>query len=158
MSDDAPVEPLDDDLTKELEDPPTDLDEELDDAADELSGLDTEIQGLIGSVREDTDALRLAVRYEGQSIEPLFVRGDVREQFPPADLRQRMEELTLKGLGEPAQEASLYDFGSLDATIRWYDEVLVAVFPSGEWSGMMFVFDRQESPLVDLVGEFLSDD
>lgn len=158
MSDDAPVEPLDDELTKELEDPPTDLDEELDDAADELSGLDSEIQELIDAVRADTGSLRLAVRYDGQSIEPLFVRDDVREQFPPEALRQRMEELTLKGLGEPAQESSLYDFGGLDATIRWYEEVLVAVFPSGEWSGIMFVFDRQESPLVDLVGEFLSDD
>ncbi|MFC7137050.1 hypothetical protein ACFQRB_12450 [Halobaculum litoreum] len=158
MTDDAPAEPLDEALTEEAEDPPTDLDEELDGAADELATLDTEIRDLIESVREDVETLRTAVRYEGQAIEPLFVRDDVREQFPPAELRQRMEELVLKGLGDPQRDAPLHDYGTLDATIRWYDEVLVASFPTGEWSGILFVFDREASPLVDLVGRHLDDD
>ena len=157
MTDDAPVEPLDEALTEELEDPPDDLDEELDDAADALATLDSEIRDLIQAVRQDIGTLRTAVRYEGRAIEPLFVRDDVREQFPPAELRQRMEELVLKGLGDPQRDAPLHDYGTLDATIRWYDEVLVASFPTGEWSGIVFVFDRAESPLVDLVDRYLDD-
>ncbi|MFC7071360.1 hypothetical protein [Halobaculum lipolyticum] len=158
MSDDAPAEPVDEELTEELADPPSDLDEELDGAADELATLDPEIRDLIEAVRDDEGTLRVAVRYEGREIEPLFVRDDVRELFPPTELRQRMEELVLKGLGDPKRDAPLHDYGSLDATIRWYDEVLVASFPSGEWSGILFVFDRAEAPLVDLVGRYLDDD
>jgi RNA polymerase subunit RPABC4/transcription elongation factor Spt4 len=131
-------------------------------------------------VRADERALRLAVHFEGQAIEPLFVRDDVRAQFPPTELRQRLEELALKGLGDPQRDEPLYDFGTLDATIRWYDEVLVATFPTGEWSGLLFVFDasrsestgrsltewsgllfvfdHDESPLADLVGEHLDGD
>lgn len=156
MSDDASAgSPAN--LDEELEDPPDDLDEELDDAADELDSLDPEVRDLVESVRDDDGTLRLAVRYEGQEVEPLFVRDDVRRQYGPPELRQRLEELALKGLGDPTRDEPLYDFGSLDATIRWYDEVLVASFPSGEWSGMLFVFDREEAPLVDLVGEYLDD-
>ncbi|WP_435065983.1 hypothetical protein [Halobaculum sp. EA56] len=157
MSDDAPVERTDDDLLEELEDPPADLDEELDGADADLDALDPEIRELIDSLRADVGTLRLAVRYEGQAVEPLFVRDDVRERFSPGELRQRMEELALKGLGDPTRDEPLYDYGTLDATIRWYDEALVASFPSGEWSGLLFVFDREAAPLVDLVGEYLDD-
>ena len=144
---------------QEIEDAPDDLeglDDELDEIESDLADLDAEIQNLIDAVRERTDAsLRLAVRYSGDESDPLFVREDLRERYSEPELAERIEALVVKGLGDPPREESLYDFGRLDATIRWYDEVLVATFPYREWSGLIFSFDREDSPLVDLAAQFL---
>jgi len=142
-----------------IEDAPDDidgLDEELDEMESDLADLDAEIRDLIDAVRDRTDAsLRLAIRYSGDDSTPLFVRQDVRERYSEPELAERIEALVVKGLGDPPREESLYDFGRLDATIRWYDEVMVATFPYREWSGLVFAFDRDESALVDLAAEFL---
>lgn len=137
-------------------DPPEDLDEELEEFEEDLDEMDAEIRSLIDAIREETDiALRLGVRYAGDDVDLLFVREDVREHYTPPELEQRVETLVMKGLGDPPREESLFDFGTLDATIRWYDEALVAHFPYREWSGLVFTFDRRASPLVDLAKEFL---
>lgn len=146
----------------EIEDAAADvseLDAELDAIEPDLEeDLDVEISNLIQAVREQPDvSLEIAVHFSGDESTALFVREDIREQFSEPELADRVEALAMKGLGDPPREESLYDFGRLDATIRWYDEVLVAVFPYGEWSGIVFTFDRDESPLVDLAAEYLHD-
>lgn len=144
-----------------IEDAPDDidgLDEELGEMESDLADLDAEIRDLIDAVRERTDVtLRLVVRYSGDESDPLFVREDIGERYSEPELAERIEALVVKGLGDPPREESLYDFGRLDATIRWYDEVMVATFPYREWSGLVLTFDRDESPLVDLAAEFLRD-
>lgn len=135
-----------------------DLDEELEEYEDDLADIDTEIRELIASMREETDAsIRLVIRYSGDSTDTLFVREDIRELYSDPELEERIEALTVKGLGDPPREEALYDFGRLDATIRWYDDVIVAHFPYREWSGLAFSFDRRESPIVDLAARFLDD-
>lgn len=135
---------------------PQDLDEELEEFEEDLDDVDQEIRDLIEALRESEDAsLRLAVRYSGDDSTVLFVRNDIDEQYADHELEERIEALIVKGLGDPPREESLYDFGRLDATVRWYDEVIAVHFPYREWSGLVFTFDRQASPLVDLANEHL---
>jgi len=102
--------------------------------------------------------LRLAVRFSGDESDVLFIREDVREQYTDSELEERIETIVMKGLGDPPREQPLFDFGTLDATIRWYENVQVAHFPYREWSGLAFVFDRRESPIVDLAKQHLQDE
>lgn len=137
-------------------DPPQDLDEELEEFEEDLDDVDQEIRDLIEALRESEDAsLRLAVRYSGDDSTVLYVRDDIDDQFAAHELEQRVEALIVKGLGDPPREESLYDFGRLDATVRWYDDVIAVHFPYREWSGLVFTFDRQASPLVDLANQYL---
>ena len=140
-------------------DPPADLDEEMEGLESDLHSMSEEIRGLVDALREETDAsLRTAIRYSGDDWDLLFAREDIAERFSDPELEERAQALVVKGLGDPPREESLYDFGRLDAVLRWYDEVLVAHFPFREWSGLVFTFDRGASPIVDLAGEYLHDD
>jgi hypothetical protein len=142
-------------MAEDTGDPPTEF---ADIDAGELADLDSEVRGLIDALRAETEAsLRLAIRYTADEYEVLFAREDVTEQFPDPELEQRVETLVMKGLGDPPQETSLFDFGNLDATVRFYDHAHVVHFPYREWSGFVFVLDRQTTPLVDLMNDHLSD-
>lgn len=137
------------------EDPPDEL-EAFDES--ELDDVDEDVRDLIDDLREESDAsLRLAIQYTADDYEVLFAREDIADQFPGPELEQRVETLVMKGLGDPPQENTLFDFGSLESTVRFYDNALVAHFPYREWSGYVFTLDRTEAPLVDLVGEHLDD-
>lgn len=149
-------------LPKEMVDAPTDppgsLDEELEEYAEDLGDVDDDVRELIAALTEETDAsLRLGVRYSGDDEDVVYLREDIRAQYTDPELEARVDALVVKGLGDPPREESLYDFGRLDATFRWYDEVLVTHFPYREWSGLVFTFDRYESTLVDLAQEYLED-
>ncbi|WP_435334395.1 hypothetical protein [Haloarchaeobius sp. TZWWS8] len=117
---------------------------------------DRDLRSLVSQLDEETDtSLRLVFRYDGEERELVHVRDDVREQFTGHELDERVKTLALKGLGDPPTEQSLYDFGGLNATLRFFDEVVVATFPDEEWSGVVVVFERQASPLVDTTLSFL---
>ncbi len=137
-------------------DPPQDLDEELTEFEDDLDDVDPEARDLIEALRDADDAsLRLAAQYSGDDATLLFVSEAIDARYADHELEARVEALVVKGLGDPPREEQLHDFGRLDATVRWYDEVMVAHFPYREWSGLVFTFDRQASPLVDLAGDYL---
>ena len=139
------------------DEPPQDLDEELDEFDEDLGEVDPEVRDFIDALRDREDtSLRLAVQYSGDDSTVLFVREDIDQQYAEHELEARVEALIVKGLGDPPREESLYDFGRLDATVRWYDEVMVVHFPYREWSGLVFTFDRRESPIVDLAADYLS--
>jgi hypothetical protein len=141
---------------EDIENPPDEL-EAIDES--ELDDVDGEVRGLIEDLREETDAsLRLAIRYTADDYEVLFAREDVAEQFPGPELEERVETLVMKGLGDPPTENALFDFGSLDATVRFYENAHVVHFPYREWSGFVFVLERQAAPLVDMVDDHLADD
>jgi hypothetical protein len=138
---------------------PEELDEELTEYEGDLADVDEDVRGLVGALRDETDAsLRLAVRYSGDDYDVLFARPDVSEQFTEPELETRVETLVFKGQGDPPTETALGDFGTLEAVMRWYEGVIVAHFPVREWSGLVFTFDRRESPIVDLANRYLDDD
>lgn len=129
--------------------------EELDDIDDDLDDASDEVGAVVDHIRDaDEGALRLVVRYGGDDHEAVYVRGDIADQFSETELEERIETLVMKGLGDPAQEGALYDFGGLDATVRWYDAVVVAHFPVREWSGLAFTFDRRTDSLDAIVDEY----
>ncbi|NHN60643.1 MULTISPECIES: hypothetical protein [Halorussus] len=141
------------------QEPQENLDEELEEISDDLEDVNADIRDLIDQLRDRRAApLRLAVRFSGDESDVLFIREDVREQYTDAELEERIETIVMKGLGDPPREEPLFDFGTLDATVRWYENVQVAHFPYREWSGLAFVFDRHESPIVDLAKRHLQDE
>ncbi|QLH79756.1 hypothetical protein HZS55_21750 [Halosimplex rubrum] len=130
-------------------------DEELDDIESDLADASDEGREIVDGIREsDEGALRAAARYGGDDHEVVYLREDIAAQFTDAELEERVETLVMKGLGDPAQEGALFDFGTLDATVRWYDSVVVAHFPVREWSGLVFTFDRESQSLGDIVDEY----
>lgn len=140
------------------QEPPQDLDEELEEFEDDIETVDPEFRQLLDALRESDDAsLRLAIQYSGDDATVLFIREDIDNQYADHELEARIEALIVKGLGDPPREESLYDFGRLDATVRWYDEVMAVHFPYREWSGLVFTFDRKKSPIVDLAQDYLSE-
>lgn len=137
-----------------MDSPPDEL-EEIEDEA--LADVDSEVRALIDELEAETDSsLRLVVRYEADDYEVLFAREDIAAQFPGPELQERVETLVMKGLSDPPQESTLFDFGSLDATVRFYHNAHVVHFPSREWAGFVFVLERQDAPLVDLIDNHLS--
>ena len=107
---------------------------------------------------ESDDSLRLVVRYRGDEHEVLYARADVEERFGDDELDERAKALVLRAIGDPPREPELDDLGSLEATLRWYDSSLVATFPYREWSGVVAVFDRSSSALVDAALDNLYDE
>lgn len=122
--------------------------EDAEEAIEEVH--DEALRSLVADLRENTDAsLRMVFRYEGEEYDLVYVRDDVREQFPEPHLQQRVETLMMKGLGDPQSQSALHDFGELSATVRWFENALVAFFPDDEWAGVIVVLDRTESELID---------
>jgi hypothetical protein len=132
----------------------------MDEAEDAVNAVeDRRLRGLVEELHESVDAsLRLAFRYEGEDYDLVHVSDAVNAQYTDDELRERVKTLLLKALGDPPREQALYDFGELNSTVRFFDEVVVAAFPDEEWSGVVVVFDREESPLVDTTLDYLQVD
>ncbi len=117
-----------------------------------------DLRGIVGTLREESEAnVRMLFHYDGEETDAAFVQDDVRELYPGDQLDDRMHTLMLKGLGDPPNQDALHDYGTLAATVRWYDEVVVAYFPDDEWSGVIVVLERQGSSFVDDVLEAMDD-
>jgi hypothetical protein len=107
------------------------------------------LRGFVRALRtESDDSLRLVVRYRGDEHEVLYVRDDVRDTLGDG-LEERAKALAFRGVGDPPREPGTEGLGTLESTLRWYENALVATFPYREWSGVVAVFDRDESALVD---------
>jgi hypothetical protein len=118
------------------------------------------LREFVRALRAESDgALRAIVRYdaEAERYETRFLREDLAERFDESERAARAEALSVQALGDPTEEAALPDFGELEATMRWYADVVVATFPTGEWSGVVATLDRTDSPLVDVALEHLDD-
>lgn len=121
----------------------------------DIESLDEEVRELIDAILAESDErLRLIVSYDGDDFELVYAREDVTDGFTEQELTTRVETVVMQSLGEPETEGPLYDFGALDATVRWYDEAAVAHLPTGEWSGLLFTFDRTTESLAELAGQF----
>jgi hypothetical protein len=137
---------------------PDPTEEALEEVSADVSGdaedLDDEAKELVDAILDGSgDTVRMAIQYSGDEYDLLFVREDVEAQFSEAEMAERVKTLMFKGLGDPVEESALFDFGHLDATVRWYDSVVVASFPVREWSGLVFTFDRVTDSLLDLADE-----
>ncbi|RDZ66288.1 hypothetical protein C5B90_08065 [Haloferax sp. Atlit-12N] len=118
---------------------------------------DTPIRQFVRSLHDLDEAdVRAVGQYDGEAFELLYLREDIEEALEPDARTERVKTLVLKALGEPVNEPELDGYGDLNAVIRWFDEVVVAIYPHDEWSGAIATFDRANSPLVDLASKHLS--
>lgn len=121
----------------------------------DVDSLDEPVRELIDRILEEGgDTLRLVARYDRGDYEVVYARDDVTEGFSEPELTTRVETFVMQGMGEPEREGTLYDFGELDATVRWYDEAVVAHVPVSEWTGLVFTFDRTTESLAALASQF----
>lgn len=129
-----------------------DVDEiDADEIDADVADVDDDAQELLDAILDSSgETVRSAIRYSGDDYELLYVREDVAAQYTDVERDELVETLVMKGMSDPAEEGALFDFGHLDATVRWYDAVVVAHFPVREWSGLVFTFDRVSESLLDL--------
>lgn len=131
------------------------LDQELTEV-EELDALDANIRQLVDEINEETaSSLRIAVHFSGDEHTLLFVRDDVEANSSAAQLAEKAKSLVVLALSDPPRQRDLAEFGDLDATVRWYDDVVVTCIPIREWSGLVFAFDKQAAPVVDLARKYL---
>jgi hypothetical protein len=129
---------------------------EVAEAAADAGDDDGPLSEFAAALRDATDeSLRSVTRYDGERHELLYRRADLREATDPAAERERVETLVMKALGDVRKESTLDDYGPLQATVRYFEHVVVAVYPTGDWSGVVATFDREASPLVDAAVEHL---
>jgi hypothetical protein len=133
---------------------------DVDDASDDLNDVepalgdettDGPLADLVRALRSAAgDDVRSIVRYGADEHRLVYLREDLRDRYDEAARRDRVETLVMKALADPTDDAVLDDYGVLEATLRWFDEAVVAVYPTGDWSGVVVTFDRRRSPLVDV--------
>lgn len=103
-----------------------------------MTGTDDE---LVDALRARVgDALRVVGRHDGDSWTVAFVREDVRDSYGRNALDDIAGDLVLGGM-ESAQQESLYDLGSLHATVRLFDDGIVAHVPADDRSGHVVSFE-----------------
>lgn len=120
----------------------------------DLQSMSRDAQELIDALLDD-DRLRVIVRYDGDDPEVVYARDDVTDGFTEPELATRVQTFVMQGLSEPDHDGALYDFGGLDATVRWYEEAVVAQFPVDEWTGLVFTFDRSTESLTELARKLI---
>lgn len=125
---------------------------EVEDALDEevaTAASESPLSAFVETLRtQSDDSLRLVVRYDGDEHDVLYTRDGVRADLDDETFDEQVKTLVMKGLSDPPEEQELSDFGSLHATLRWFDDVVVACYPTGEWTGVVATFDRGDSPFV----------
>ncbi|WP_224448306.1 hypothetical protein [Haloprofundus salilacus] len=138
-----------------LRDVEADIQADLDEEGETLS---EPLQDLVEALREDNaEGLRAVARYDGDDHQILYLRDDLRERFSDDEIRRRAKTLVMKGLADPRTDTELDDYGELDATLRWFENAILAIYPTGEWSGIIATFERRQSPLVDAAFDYLDD-
>lgn len=100
--------------------------------------------------------LRAVAHHEADSWEIAYLREDLRHEYEDADKDEIAEDLVLTGLSGSRQEA-LYGLGSLEATVRLFEDGLVVHVPAGDRSGYFVSLDGDAdvggNEVVDFVRE-----
>lgn len=111
-------------------------------------------QSLVDRYRSITpDGLRLAIWYEGDEHEIVYVRDDVAEAYSPEELDERVKELVVEGLGAPPTQDHFRLFGDMNAVVRQFEKAVVVHFPVEEFAGLAVTFDSDVAPSLDTLSE-----
>jgi hypothetical protein len=117
-------------------------------------------ESLASHARElDVGDLRSVVQYEGDDFDVVFERDDLQEAYSDTELEKVAKHLVLKGFDDPLDQPEFAHFGHLDATVRWFHEVVAIQVPLDEWSGIILSFERdtisETGTLVDGILAFV---
>lgn len=88
------------------------------------------------------DHLRSVLRYDEDGGELVYVRDDVAERYSTAEIKRVFQDVRLEGMGKPHQE-DLYDHGSLNCTVRSFDDAVEMYFPRDETTGVAVSLDGE---------------
>jgi hypothetical protein len=115
-------------------------------------------QSLVERYRAITpDGLRLAMMYEGDEHEMIYVRDDVAEMYSPEELEEKVKQLAVEGLSAPPTQEQFRLFGDMRTVIREFDKAVVLHFPLDEFSGLAVTFDSDVAPSLDTLSDVGSD-
>jgi hypothetical protein len=119
-------------------------------------------ESLASYLRElDAGDLRSAVHYEGDDFDTVYQREALSEEYTEAEFEEIAKNFVLKGFDDPLEQPEFARFGHLDATVRWFHEVVVVQVPLDEWSGVIVSFDRDTiedtGRLVDALLEYVEE-
>ncbi|MDS0296176.1 hypothetical protein [Halogeometricum luteum] len=108
------------------------------------------LEAFVEELREENDeSVRGIGFYDHEGVEILYLREEIRAELTDEEIDERLKTFAMIGLAESPSDSTLEDYGHLDATLRWYDNAIVAVYPLTEWSGVIATFERRASPLID---------
>jgi len=103
---------------------------------------ETRAKALTKSLREYVgDDLRSVLRYDDDGAELVYVREDVADDYSATEVEQVVRDVRLEAVEKPHQEG-LYEHGSLDCTVRCFDDAVEVHFPHDETSGTAVALDH----------------
>ncbi|MCG1002654.1 MULTISPECIES: hypothetical protein [Halobacterium] len=109
----------------------------------------------------DAGDVRSAVHYEGDDYETVYQRDDLSEEYTEAEFEEIAKHFVLKGFDDPLEQPEFARFGHLDATVRWFHEVVVVQVPLDEWTGVIVSLDRDTiedtGTLIDALLQFVDE-
>ncbi|MFC3478944.1 hypothetical protein [Halobacterium litoreum] len=110
----------------------------------------------------DVGEPRTVVRYDGDDYDTVHQADDLDEELTDEELEEVAKHLVLKGFDDGLEQPEFARFGHLDATVRWFHEVVVLQIPLDDWSGIIVSFDRDSisdtGRLLDEILEFVEDE
>jgi len=110
----------------------------------------------------DAGELRAVVHYDGDDYDVLFKSDRVTEEFTDVEFDEVAKHLVLKGLDDGFEQPEFARFGHLDATVRWFHDVVGVQVPIDDWSGVIVTFDRDSitdaSALVEEILAFVEEE
>ncbi|MFB6192313.1 MAG: hypothetical protein ABEI11_03210 [Haloarculaceae archaeon] len=95
------------------------------------------------------DALRLAVLYDGDECEAVYVREDIGEMYAPEEFDEHVKQLAADGLGHSPEQNRFRLFGPMDVAVRRFERAIMLHFPIDEFAGVAVALDREAAPSID---------
>lgn len=116
--------------------------------------IDDDFQQLVERYESvSPDGLRVAVHYEGDDHELVYVHEEVRETYSPEEFEEKVKQLVVEGLSDPPNQEHFRLFGEMNAVVRQFDEALMLHFPIDEFTGIAVTFDVDSAPSLDTLAE-----
>lgn len=97
----------------------------------------------VDALREEIDAgLRLAVEYDADEYEVVFADPEVRDSYTEEEFDEYIKQFVLKAYDDAPHQPEFVRLGHLDATVRWFDDVVAVQIPVDDWDGFLLTFER----------------
>ncbi|AHG05246.1 hypothetical protein HALDL1_08160 [Halobacterium sp. DL1] len=110
----------------------------------------------------DVGTLRAIIRYDGDEYDIDYKADPLEEQFTETEFEEVAKHLVLKGFDDGVEQPEFARFGHLDATVRWFQQVVVCQVPFDDWSGILVSFERESitdtGRLIDEILDFVDEE
>jgi hypothetical protein len=100
----------------------------------------TELRAVCG------DAVRLVATYDGDDTDLLYRREDAEDEFSEEEFEETLNNAVLKALDDAREQPEFSRWGHLDATVRWFHDVVALQVPTDDWTGVLITIDRAGIP------------